>query len=200
MNAAAVIFDLGGVVLQSPLDVIASYESESRIPEGTINRHVAGQGDDGAWGRHEKGLIDFATFCDLFESELAAKGVVVDAAELMARIAAFAVSRPAVLAEIARLRTAGYKVAALTNSWETMPIEGLEGSFDLVVESWREGVRKPDREIFATTLERLRVTPGQTLFIDDLGPNLKTARAMGMDTFKATDEESLVRFLRALGS
>jgi putative hydrolase of the HAD superfamily len=67
-----------------------------------------------------------------------------------------------------------------------------------VIESWREGVRKPDREIFARTLERLGVSAQEALMVDDLGPNLKVAREMGMETFKASDEEALIAFLRTL--
>lgn len=185
-------------MLDSPLEVIAAFEEESRIPAGTINRHVASLGDQGAWAKHERGEIDFAGFCDLFEAELADWGVVVDAAVLLARIAAFALPRPAVLAEIARLRTAGYKVAALTNSWESMPVSELDGQFDLLIESWKEGVRKPDPEVFSRALKRLGVEAEEVLMIDDLGPNLKTARAMGMETYKATDEDNLVAFLRNL--
>ncbi|MGH8958879.1 MAG: HAD family hydrolase [Acidimicrobiia bacterium] len=199
MTLRAVVFDLGGVVLESPLEVIAAYEKENGIPAGTINRHVASLGDGGAWGKHERGEIDFAGFCDLFEAELASEGIVVDAAVLLAHIGAFSVARPAVLEEVMRLRAAGYKVAALTNSWESMPDSDLHGTFDLVIESWREGVRKPDREIFARTLERLGSKPAEALMIDDLGPNLKAARELGMDTYKAIDEAALIDFLRTLG-
>jgi putative hydrolase of the HAD superfamily len=194
----ALIFDLGGVVLGSPLEVIAGYERENQIPDGTINRHVASLKDGGAWGRHERGEIDFASFCDLFEAELASAGVVVDPAVLLARIASFASPRPAVLEEIRRLRSSGYKVCALTNSWESLPTSNLGEHFDFLVESWREGVRKPDREIFARTLERLGVSAQEALMVDDLGPNLKVAREMGMETFKASDEDALIAFLRTL--
>lgn len=199
MTRRALIFDLGGVVLDSPLEVIAAYEKENRIAIGTINRHVASRGDEGAWGRHERGEIDFAGFCDLFEAELAADGIVVEAAVLLAQIGAFAKARPAVLDEVGRLRTVGYKVAALTNSWQSLPDSQLHTFFDLVVESWREGVRKPDREIFVRTLARLDVDPAEALMIDDLGPNLKAARDLGMETFRAVDEASLVGFLKTLG-
>ena len=198
MTLRALIFDLGGVVLGSPLEVIADYERENRIPDGTINRHVASLVDGGAWGMHERGEIDFAGFCDRFEAELASAGIVVDPAVLLARIATFASARPAVLDEIRRLRSAGYKVCALTNSWESLPTSDHADHFDLLIESWREGVRKPDREIFARTLERLGVGASDALMIDDLGPNLKVAREMGMETFKASDEAALIAFLRTL--
>jgi epoxide hydrolase-like predicted phosphatase len=130
---------------------------------------------------------------------LAAEGIVVEAAVLLAQIGAFAKARPAVLDQIRRLRTAGYKVAALTNSWQSLPDSHLQTHFDLIVESWREGVRKPDREIFVRTLARLDVEAPEALMIDDLGPNLKVARDLGMETFKAVEEASLISFLKTLG-
>ncbi len=194
----ALILDLGGVVLDSPLDAIAGYEAENRIPTGSINRHVGSAGGGGAWGAHERGELDFAGFCDAFEAEMADQGLVVDAAVVMARIAVFAIPRPAVLGQIDRLRGAGLKLAALTNSWESMPMSGLTSHFDVWVESWKEGLRKPDPEIFRRTLDRLEVEADEALFCDDLGPNLKAARSLGIETFKVGSEASLVEFLEAL--
>src|SRR5262249_20372475 len=47
----AVIFDLGGVVLGSPLHAIAHYEREIGIPSGHVNRVVGARGAEGAWAR-----------------------------------------------------------------------------------------------------------------------------------------------------
>jgi putative hydrolase of the HAD superfamily len=196
----AIIFDLGGVVLESPLTAIAQYEEDNHIQIGTINRHVAAKGDSGAWARHERGEIGFSQFCDSFEAEMAGAGVVVDAATLLAQIEAFAVPRAAVLTEVERLRGAGLKIAALTNNWQGMRNESITPYFDVIVESSVEGVRKPDREIFVRCLARLGVKPAATLVIDDIGPNLKTARQLGMETFKATDEEALLQRLQQIAA
>jgi len=192
---AALLFDLGGVVLDSPLEAIAAYEEDNYLPRGTINRQVAASGDNGAWARHERGEIDFVQFCDSFESEMANAGFVVDAASLLAQIEAIAVPRQAVLIEIDRLRRAGMKVGAITNNWQSLRNDGLADRFDVLVESCVEGVRKPEREIFARALSRLGAEAASTLMLDDLGPNLKTAHAFGMETFKVTDEASLLERL-----
>ena len=55
MAYRAVIFDLGGVVLDSPLHAIARYERELGIPAGFVNRVVIEAGPDGAWHRLERG-------------------------------------------------------------------------------------------------------------------------------------------------
>jgi hypothetical protein len=70
----AVIFDLGGVVLGSPLHAIAAYERELAIRAGSVNRVVADTGAEGAWGRLERGLIALSAFVPAFEAECAAAG------------------------------------------------------------------------------------------------------------------------------
>src|SRR3989454_2596282 len=47
----AVIFDIGGVVQESPLAAIARYERDHGLPPNTINRVVVDAGEAGAWGR-----------------------------------------------------------------------------------------------------------------------------------------------------
>ena len=56
--------------------------------------------------------------------------------------------------------------------------------FDVVVESSKIGVRKPEPTFYATACELLGVEPSECVFLDDLGINLKPAKAMGMTTIK----------------
>jgi putative hydrolase of the HAD superfamily len=67
--------------------------------------------------------------------------------------------------------------------------------FDLVVESSQEGIRKPNPQIYQLTCERLGVSPEAAVFLDDLGINLKPARALGMRTIKVLDENQAIRDL-----
>ena len=46
--------------------------------------------------------------------------------------------------------------------------------------------------------ERLGVTPKESVFLDDLGTNLKAARAMGMTTIKVDDPVAAGRELGAV--
>ena len=72
--------------------------------------------------------------------------------------------------------------------------------FDVVVESSIEGIRKPDPRIYRLTCERLGVEPASAVFLDDLGVNLKPARAMGMLTIKVVDETQAINdLLRTTG-
>lgn len=184
----AVVFDLGGVVLDSPLEVIAAYEAETGLTAGIVNRTVAASGPDGSWARHERGELDRRAFLDAFAAELRAAGAEVDTAELMRRIDGWIRVRPRMLEAVRRLRAAGYAVAAVTNNWEPFAGGTLPSEFDVFLESVVEGVRKPDPEIFRRCVRALGIDPGRILVLDDLGPNLKPARAMGMETVKVESE------------
>ena len=59
--------------------------------------------------------------------------------------------------------------------------------FDLILESSKLGVRKPEPEFYALACERLAVQPHECVFLDDLGVNLKPAAGMGMTTIKVVD-------------
>ena len=59
--------------------------------------------------------------------------------------------------------------------------------FDVVVESSVVGVRKPEPRFYELACELLEVAPEACLFLDDLGINLKPARAMGMTTIKVSE-------------
>jgi len=185
-------------VLESPLAAIAEYERANLIPEGSINRAVAAAGDGSAWARHERGELDFAAFCEEWEAELAEVDLVVDAAELMARIELTIRARPEMLDIIRSLRRAGIKVAALTNSWPSLGDNGVEAEFDLVVHSWRERLRKPEPEIYRLTLSRLGIEAKQAVFLDDIGGNLRVARQMGLTTIKVDDPADAIGNLREI--
>lgn len=198
MTIRAVIFDLGGVVLDSPLEAIAAFEKRHGIPTGTVNAHVVASGDRGAWARHERGEISRQQFLEDFRAEFAVGGVDIDTTELMADIDTSIRVRPSVLREVNRLRDAGFRVAALTNNWTPFDPEGLASHFDVMVESVVEGTRKPEQRIYEICLERLGVRAGECVMLDDLGPNLKPAREMGMETVKVTSAHHAVQEVRRL--
>lgn len=193
----AVIFDLGGVVLESPLHEIARFEEEHRLVPGIVNRTVFGAGSDGAWARHERGELTRVEFLPLLAAELAAAGATVDTAELMSRIDASIRPRPAMIRAIRRLRASGLSTAAITNNWDPFPSGGLRDEFDVFLESVTEGVRKPEPEIYRRCLHRLGVAPDRVVMLDDLGPNLKPAKALGMRTIKVEDAEVALSELAA---
>jgi putative hydrolase of the HAD superfamily len=200
MRHRAVIFDLGGVVLGSPLHAIAAYEREAGIPAGFINRVVVATGAGGAWSRLERGELTLNAFFPAFERDCAAAGQAIDARPLMVRVAAVIEPRPAMLEAIRRIRAHGLQAAALTNNWlhEDGDSEALRVHFDVFVESAVEGLRKPDPRIFDLACTRLGVTAAEAVFLDDIGTNLKAARSLGMTTIKVIEPEAALAELEGV--
>jgi epoxide hydrolase-like predicted phosphatase len=198
--ATAVIFDVGGVVVDSPLHVIADYERRRGISPNAINRVVVETGPPGAWSRLERGELRLPEFYVAFEADCRAAGIEIDAAALMGAIGAASRPRPIMLAAIARLRAHGLRVAALTNNWiaEDAGLDGLRVHFNVVVESAVVGLRKPDPRIYHLVCEQVGVVPGDAVFLDDIGRNLKAARALGMTTIKVVDADTALRELGAV--
>ena len=204
---AAVVFDIGGVVQDSPLHAIARYERERGLPPNAINRVVVAAGEEGAWARLERGELTVQSFCVPFEADCRARGVAIDGRVLMERISEAGVPRPRMLEAICRLRAGGLRVAALTNNWvaetpgatasETMKAR-LTAHFDVFVESAVVGLRKPDPRIYALVCDKLGLAPARVAFLDDIGRNLKPARELGMATIKVDDPEQALRELGAL--
>jgi putative hydrolase of the HAD superfamily len=199
MGFRAVIFDLGGVVLESPLHAIARYERERGLPAGGVNRVVVDTGPAGAWSRLERGEIPLPRFLREFDAECARAGIQLSAAEMMERIRECN-PRPRMLGAIARLREEGLRVAALTNNWssEEDGTGPLRERFDVFLESSRLGMRKPDPRIYHHACRVLEIAPEEAVFLDDIGRNLKAARALGMHTIKVEDPEAALVELGAI--
>ena len=204
MRIRAVIFDLGGVVFESPLRFIRDYERRHGLPENLVARVVGGYGgDQGAWQRLERGELALPAFCEELDREVRALGAVMSTADLMRQMAELHDVRPAMLAAIRKLRQAGLRVAALTNNWVTHDgyderMRPLREEFHAFVESCKVGLRKPDPRIYAIACERLGVPPSASVFLDDIGGNLKVARGLGMTTIKVGDPLEALRELSSV--
>jgi putative hydrolase of the HAD superfamily len=195
----AVLFDFGGVLSDGPFESFARYESENGLPEGFVRRLNTANRDTNAWARLERGEIDMDAFCDLFEDEARVAGGVLDARVLMSSLRGEL--RPRMLEAVRRCSTR-FRTGLLTNNF--VSVEGDETVahvlelFDAVVESFAVGVRKPDPEFYSIACDRLGVEPGRCVFLDDLGVNLKPARAMGMTTIKVTDPDEAISDLEEI--
>ncbi|MGH6692222.1 MAG: HAD-IA family hydrolase, partial [Gammaproteobacteria bacterium] len=80
----AVVFDLGGVVMDSPLHAIARYERDHGLAINAINRVVVDSGEHGAWSRLERGELTLEAFLSPFEADCRACGVEISGERLMA--------------------------------------------------------------------------------------------------------------------
>jgi putative hydrolase of the HAD superfamily len=103
--------------------------------------------------------------------------------------------------------------ACLTNNVKTGSGQGLPTTetkareialimalFDLVIESSLVGARKPEPRFYQLALERLGIEPQQAVYLDDLGINLKPARALGMTTIRVESPgQALAELEQVLG-
>ncbi len=206
MRHRAVIFDLGGVVLDSPLHAIARFERETGMPAGFVNRVVVSTGPGGAWSRLERGELRVEDWIPAFERDCAEAGQKLSAARMMEAIRGASEPRPRMIAAIRAIRAHGLRVGALTNNWvadepsENRLGQELRELFDAFVESSLVGLRKPDPRIYEHACRELGVPPAASIFLDDIGANLKAARALGMHTIKVdTPEQALDELESALG-
>ena len=199
---AAVVFDLGGVVMESPLHAIARYERDHGLPSNAVNRAILAAGDAGAWSRLERGELAVVDFFPVFEADCRAHGVELSGARVMDYIREAATPRPAMIEAIRRIRARDLRVAALTNNWVTSEVRperaALRELFHVFIESSVVGMRKPDPRIYELTCRELGVEPARTAFLDDIGRNLKAARALGMTTIKVEDPGVALRELGAV--
>jgi putative hydrolase of the HAD superfamily len=197
----AVLFDFGGVLADGPFDAFARYEKEHGLPDGFVRRLNATDHHTNAWARLERGEIGLDVFYEEFEEEARRAGGSVDARALIACLGGEL--RPAMLQAVRRCRE-HFRTGLLTNNFVQVEGEGALGGvlelFDTIVESSVVGVRKPDPRFYVIACERLGVEPGRSVFLDDLGINLKPARELGMRTIKVTvPDDALTELEEVLG-
>ena len=204
----AVLWDFGGVILASPFDAFARYEREAGLPENFIRGLNARNADSNAWARMERSDITTAEFVVAFEAEARQAGHVLDGRRVLASISGDI--RPEMVEALKRVR-ARHRVACITNNMKSGDGPGMAASqdrarriaeimglFEHVVESSRLGMRKPDPRIYRHTCDLLGVQPEACVYLDDLGINLKPARAMGMRTIKVGDPDKAIAELEAM--
>lgn len=204
----AVLWDFGGVFTTSPFEAFARFEKARGLPPDLIRRINSTNPDSNAWARFESSAIDADEFDAAFAQEAAALGHEVRGKDVLQLLSgAF---RPRMAAALAKCKK-HFRVGCITNNMKRAqdappPAAGDERAaqtqrtmalFDVVVESSVEGVRKPQPRIYEIACERLDVTPAEAVFLDDLGINLKPARAMGMTTIKVVTEDQALGELAA---
>ncbi len=199
----AVLFDFGGVILTSPFEAFAAYEREMGLPVDLIRTINSTNPDRNAWALFERGDVDVAGFVERFEAEAAALGQEVEGRVILELIKGSV--RPEMVEVLRRVSAAGYVTACLTNNFRGSnadadvaggsgrpDVDEVMALFDHVVESSRVGVRKPEVGFYEIALDLVQAPPERCVFLDDLGVNLKPARAMGMTTIKVVDAASAI--------
>jgi len=200
----AVIFDFGGVLTTSPFEAFARFETERGLPVDIIRRTNAANHLENAWARFERAEVDIETFDHLFAAESLALGAEVRGRDVLPLIQGDL--RPEMVEALKRIK-AQFKTGCITNNLPANAIGSMTGRslyvaevmvlFDHVIESAKIGLRKPDPRIYQLMVETLKVDPNNCVYLDDLGVNLKPARAMGMTTIKVASGTQAIAELEA---
>ena len=197
----AVMFDFGGVISASPFEAFAHLEAERGLPTDFIRTVNATNPDTNAWAKLERAEVDLETFGVLWSEEARAMGHELDGRLVLERLAGDI--RPQMVEAIRICRTK-YKTACLTNNFTraeavlSVEVAEVYSLFDSILESRVLGVRKPDPRFYELACESLKVEPDECVFLDDLGVNLKPARALGMHTIKVNDPDAALAELGEL--
>lgn len=182
MTIRAVIFDLGGVLLRT----------EDQSPRQQLTARL--------------GLPEEKLYYQIFESESARQAMVgaisAEAHWESVRLAlglgadAFDEARKAFwagdrldeeLVGYLRSMQPRYKTALLSNAWDDMRAIILRSwtisdAFDEMIISAEVGIAKPDPRIYRIAIDRLGVSPGEAVFVDDFVENIESAKAFGLKT------------------
>jgi 2-haloacid dehalogenase len=103
---------------------------------------------------------------------------------------------------VAELHARGLRLLALSNA--PLEMEATWRAFDFCryfegfVISGEEGVVKPEPAIFQVLIDRFRVDPASTVFVDDVQHNVDAANALGFNSIRFASAEQLRRELDAL--
>jgi len=105
---------------------------------------------------------------------------------------------------VGRLHGAGLTTALLSNMQEDMASHARKSfdwlrHFDHQILSCELRLIKPDAEIFRRTIERIRVKPEATLFVDDREANVAAARALGVRAIQFESTQLLRAELQNMG-
>ncbi|MBK89227.1 MAG: HAD family hydrolase [Gammaproteobacteria bacterium] len=204
----AILWDFGGVFTSSPFDAFNALEAKLGVPADFIRSVNATNPTGNAWAKFESNSVSLEEFDTLFATESAALGHRINGKDVVAVLSGSL--RPRMVSVLKTCKQ-HFKVACITNNVKAGhgpsmtkdqnkadAVAEVMALFDLVVESSKEGIRKPDPRIYLSTCERIGVNPKNAVFLDDLGINLKPARALGMRTIKVVSEHQAIDDLAAM--
>ena len=205
----AVFWDFGGVITTSPFDSFNIYEESKNLPKDLIRTINSTNPDNNAWAKLERSEIDQEEFDSLFEVESQQFGHSVPGKQVLALLKGQI--RPEMVKALREIKDKLIQ-GCLTNNIQSDEDQELEtdnaaisgthqeimGLFDFEFESSKENVRKPDPKFYQLACNRGKVNPNEVIFLDDLGINLKPAKALGMKTIKVVRAEDALQDLQDL--
>jgi putative hydrolase of the HAD superfamily len=188
----ALLFDLGGVVLDIDLGLVFARWAEMTSGDAALlqKRFIP----DEMFLRHETGhLADDAFFAGL----RASLGLALSDAELLAGWNAIFVGEMPGISSALAMAAARFPLYAFSNTnrphhlYFSDRFADVLGHFRQVFASSDIGLRKPDAEAFAFVVNAIGVPAGRILFFDDLLANVEGARACGLQAVHVTSPSTV---------
>ena len=201
---SALISDFGGVLTSPLFESFAAWQRKSGLSFERLGQAMADATERNSMHplyELEKGTITEAEFLGMLEAELDPGTSLSGMRDVYFE---HLQPNPAMIDFMRELRGRGLRMALLTNNvreWEPQwraKLPEIDEIFELVVDSAFVGMRKPDREIYELTLERLGdVSAEECLFVDDVDVNCETARSLGMHAVHYLDADQAMAEIRA---
>jgi len=203
----AVLWDFGGVITTSPFEAFNRLEAENSLPKDIIRSINATNPHTNAWARLESSEIGVEEFDEAFAVEARALGHEIRGQQVLGLLSGDL--RPRMVNALHTIK-GKLRIGCITNNIRGQG-EGpgmardqkragrfadIMDLFDVVIESSKIGIRKPNPEIYRIACREMDIVPEEAVFLDDLGINLKPARELGMTTIKVLDPD---RALEELG-
>ena len=195
----AVLFDFGGVVTTSPFEAFSRYETEIGAPTDSIRRINSPNPNNNAWAKMEKSEVDISEFCELFEAEAADFGLELSGQKVLECLSGNVRPEMVRALEILKQRVrigcitnnmkSGHGAGMARTSEQAASVAQIMEMFEVVVESAKVGLRKPDVRIYELACSELGVDPRNCAYLDDLGINCKPAANLGMVAIKVVDPQ-----------
>lgn len=192
-----VLWDYGGVLTESPIKNFRKFENNNNYVLDTIVKINSNNKYKNAWAKLEKDEISIEKFSTLFKEEAKQFGIPnINTDKLLECLNVnLNIKMVELLENISKL----YTCVCLTNNFKKMSFsdfENIRHNFSFIIESSKIGLRKPERQIYNYVLDILKVSAKEILFIDDLGINLKPARELGFQTYKFTDTDKTISYIK----
>ena len=204
----AVLWDFGGVFTTSPFTAFTLYEKTNGLPKDFIRSVNAHNSNTNAWAMMERNEVTHEEFCYLFEVETRAAGHAINGGDILPLLSG---EIQAEMVTALKVVAKSYKTACLTNNMRTghgpsmsqnsskaTHISEIMEIFEWIIESSQIGISKPEQKFYELACEKLEIQPYEAVYLDDLGVNLKPARAMGMTTIKVANPNQAIKDLEAV--
>lgn len=192
-----IIFDLGRVLINWDLEKFAKNYTSNKTLQKHIVEDIFTHSD---WHTLDCGIIDeetaetrFATRLNLPVSEI--KKIIHEARKIMTL-------KEDTYEQLKRLSNK-YKIFCLSNmshkSWDViLETHTFHKYFIDIIISAQEKLIKPDKKIFTTAIKRFNIKPEETIFIDDLEENIRSAKSVGINGILFDESELCWNSIKSL--